>query len=226
MHEIDNHEIYPGWNRDDVGGVAVDWFRPEPLRARVLFLRDYDEAVPDIPSLLSEHGMGCVAPDGGVTWWTRTAETLLIDAILPWSTGVFGRPANAIVGIGSGGQAALRLGFRYPERFPVVVSIDGACDFHELHGEGTPLDTLYPRRESARQDTPVLQVRPHDFPPHIWFACDPDSRWFRGNDRLHEKLNAVGVRHEFHADLDRETALRQGLTFATAALEKQSRRLL
>jgi S-formylglutathione hydrolase FrmB len=33
-------------------------------------------------------------------------------------------------------------------------------------------------------------------PPHIYFAIDPDDdAWVRGNDRLHEKMNALGVEH-------------------------------
>ena len=40
----------------------------------------------------------------------------------------------------------------------------------------------------------MLHVHPHDWPPNVWFACDPDSPWLRGNDRLHEKLMALGCR--------------------------------
>ena len=59
--------------------------------------------------------------------------------------------------------------------------------FHEL-----PL--LYRSPEQCRQDTATLQVPMHHPPRHIIVACDPaDEDWFPGNDRLHEKLRAVGV---------------------------------
>ncbi len=122
-----------------------------------------------------------------------------------------------------GGQGAVRLGFRHPELFPVVASIAGAFDFHERYGRGTPLDEMYPSREHARQDTAVLHIHGHDWPPHIWFACSPASQWYRGNDRLHEKLAAIGVPHT--ADLDTSAGVGPMLAFVLAALDRESRRL-
>ena len=39
---------------------------------------------------------------------------------------------------------------------------------------------------------------PASAPPPYLFFCSPsdDPRWFRGADRLHEKLKALGVEHE------------------------------
>ena len=95
-------------------------------------------------------------------------------------------------------------------------------------GAGTPLDDMYPSREYARQDTAVLHVSGHDWPPHVWFACPPGSEWWRGNDRLHEKLAAIGVPHT--ADLDTPgppgSFLAPMLAFVVAALGRESRRLV
>ncbi|MBV9123890.1 MAG: esterase, partial [Planctomycetes bacterium] len=64
--------------------------------------------------------------------------------------------------------------------------------------QGTPLDEMYDSKEQCRQDTALLHVSPLHYPPHIFFAIDPeDARWFRGNDRLHEKLTALGIPHEY-----------------------------
>ena len=71
--------------------------------------------------------------------------------------------------------------------------------------------------------------------PHVWFACDPaDARWFRGNDRLHEKLAALGVPHT--ADLDTtagghdwayfDRMAEPMIRFVADGLAKESRRLL
>ena len=85
--------------------------------------------------------------------------------------------------------------FRHPDVIPVAASVGGAFDFHDLYGQGLPLDEMYESRERCRLDTAVLHIDPHRFPPHIWFACDPeDADWYRGNDRLHEKLAAYGCR--------------------------------
>jgi S-formylglutathione hydrolase len=86
---------------------------------------------------------------------------------------------------------------------------------------------MYPGREHARQDTAVLHVHPRAWPPHVWFACSPESAWYRGNDRLHEKLGAMGVPHTARLDdpLDPRQLVGPMLEFATAALDRESRRL-
>src|SRR5262249_53159140 len=112
-------------------------------------------------------------------------------------------PGIGLLGISMGGQGALRLAFRHPRTFPVVAGIASALDFHERYGEGTPLDDMYDNKEQCRQDTAIMHVPPYDYPPHIYFAVDPrDIDWYRGNDRLHEKLSALGISHV--ADLTRE----------------------
>jgi S-formylglutathione hydrolase len=106
-------------------------------------------------------------------------------------------PAIGIFGISMGGQGALRLAFKHPQVFPVVAGISSALDYYELCGQGSPLDEMYDSKEQCRQDTALLHLPPVHYPPHIFYCIDPDDRpWYRGNDRLHEKMNALGVPHE------------------------------
>lgn len=125
-----------------------------------------------------------------------------------------------------GGQGAVRLAFRHPDRFAAAASLGGAFDFQDYYGRGSPLDDLYPSREHCRQDTAILQVPAGRAPP-IWFACSPADKWHRGNDRLHEKLAAIGVEHTvvLDAPLDYERLLPAMLEFVTAALSRASLRL-
>ena len=110
-----------------------------------------------------------------------------------------------------------------------------ALDYHDLYGQGMPLDDLYESKEQCRQDTAILHVHPAQYPGHIFFCVDPDDeRWFRGNDRLHEKLSALGMPHE--ADLTTRAGghswdyfnhmAERVERFIVAGLEEQSRRLL
>jgi S-formylglutathione hydrolase len=163
-----------------------------------------------------------VAPPPSERWWSLDAEPALLalaDPARKW----------AVAGVGSGGQAAVRVALRHPDRFPVAAAIDPAFDFHELHGHGTALDALFPSRERARQATAVLHVDPYKWPPHLWFAADPAGPWHRGADRLHEKLTAYGVPHA--ADLDTTgpdyaaKMLPQLLAFVAAGLAREARRL-
>lgn len=238
----------PGWSTVELAGKPAHLFEPSgPRRFALLFLHPVGmESISTNTAYteqLARHGVACCEPFGARGWWADrvcaefdeqiTPERHLLNSVVPWMAerwpGVI-----AAAGISMGGQGAVRLGLKYPERFPVVASVAGAFDYHEWHGRGTPIDDMYRTREACRQDTAVLQVSPNKFPPHVWFACDPTDEWVRGNDRLHEKLSAVGIPHT--ADL---TTTAGGhtwtyfdhmaaplFTFMAGAVAKQSRRLM
>jgi S-formylglutathione hydrolase len=116
-----------------------------------------------------------------------------------------------------------------------VAAISAAIEYHELYGQGTPLDEMYDSKEQCRQDTAIMHVPPHHPPPHIFFCIDPDDPlWYRGNDRLDEKLNALGIAHE--KDLTTRAGghswdyfnhmAERAIRFLYAGLEKESRRLV
>jgi hypothetical protein len=231
-------EIYdpPGEGRPRFGVLHLSDLGPEPLAASRAFTR-----------LFAELRLACVCPQGAVGWWgdrvcpefdaRLTPERYLLTEVLPFFEARWGlRPrALGLEGVGAGGQGALRLAFKHPETFPVVAALAPSLDYHGLYGRGTPLDAMYDSKEQCRQDTALMHVPPFKPPPHIFFGIDPgDAFWFRGADRLHEKLNALGVAHTLdltprgggrsgdHADRMAERAVR----FLYAGLEQESRRLL
>jgi S-formylglutathione hydrolase len=205
------------WTTTVIDGKPVDLFDPAvPPRSALLFLHAYDLRTlrEDLvyTRLLAETGLACVCPPGGYSWWVDrpspafdeqfTPEAWLRERVVPFISerwGLEGRPLG-LLGISMGGQAALRLAFKYPKRFPAVAALAPAIEYHELYGQGSPLDELYDSKEQCRQDTAAMHVQPGHVSPHLFFASDPDDDfWFRGCDRLREKLVALGVEHE--ADL-------------------------
>jgi S-formylglutathione hydrolase len=245
----------PGtWNRVEIGGKPADIYDPaagdrprfgilhlhgvglETLRDNAAYTRMFDEL-----------RLACVCPHGQRCWWgdrvcpefdaQRTPEKYLLAEVFPFCQRQWGLAPRAIgiQGISMGGQGALRLAFKHPATFPVVAAVASALDYFELFGQGTPLDTLYDSKEQCRQDTALMHIHPTHYAPHIFFAIDPDDdRWFRGNDRLHEKLNALGIPHEIdfttraggHSwDYFNHMAERVE-RFVVAGLEQVSRRLL
>ena len=216
-----------------------------PPRFGLIFLHDLDgKSLFDDPTWtdwLARERLACASPLMGDYWWADricssfdpvlSPERFIVEHLLPvlltrWNL----RPGGiALLGIGMGGQGALRMGFRYPEKFEVIAAIDAAIDCHEVYGMGSVLDEMYGSKEECRQDTATLHVHPNKQPPHLWLAASPESRWFRGNDRLHEKLLALGVPHT--AELNSEYPPAKGtiqkcMTFLTRSLEIQARRLL
>ncbi|HSQ57279.1 MAG TPA: alpha/beta hydrolase-fold protein, partial [Gemmata sp.] len=150
--------MHSPWQRILIGGIPAEVLDPGAgaLRHALLWLHDEPaEPVATNSRLTREllaRRLRCVAPLATDSWWLDrvspqfhpeiSAEQHLLDTVIPWmeSDAGFGCQGFAVAGIGIGGQGALRLGFRHPDRVPVVASIAGALDFHELYGRGTVLD--------------------------------------------------------------------------------------
>lgn len=238
------------WDAVTIAGKDADVFVPStPVRHALLFLHPLGDESLAHPSAnftddLNTAGVACCCPYASRTWWSDrsyvpfdevlTAEAFLLKSVVPWMRENW-TSSIAVAGISMGGQAALRLGFKHAEQFPVVAGIASAIDYQILFDEIPELPLLYRSREHCRQDTATLHVRQNAVPRHIWFACDPqDADWYPGNDRLHEKLRAVGVPHV--SDLETShgghnwdyfnSQAKPMLAFVMAALEKESRRLL
>jgi len=172
--------------------------------------------------------------DGTAPWGFGLAEVAAeFGAGVVCPPGLAAR-AVGLLGISMGGQAALRLAFKHPRLFPAAAALSAALDYYDIFGHGTPLDELYDSKEQCRQDTVPLHVHPSHAPPHLFFAVDPDDPWSRGSDRLHEKLSALGIAHEFdggtraggHSWGYFERMAERALRFVHAGLVQQGRRLL
>jgi esterase/lipase superfamily enzyme len=242
------------WTTVDIGGKSADVFEPSRAgrkQSGVLHLHGIGlETLSDRPVFtrwLEELQLACVCPHGQRSWWGDricsefdsriTPERYLLEQVVPffhqrWD---LGPRAIGVHGISMGGQGALRLAFKHADIFPVVAAISAAIDYYELYGQGTTIDTMYDSKEQCRQDTALLHIHPSHYPPHIFFCIDPDDAdWHRGNDRLHEKLAALGIPHEM--DLTTRAGghsweyfnhmAERVLKFVRGGLEQESRRLL
>jgi pimeloyl-ACP methyl ester carboxylesterase len=240
------------WCSESIGGKPADVFEPSSRpQFGVIFLHPLGlETLVDQPIFtraLARPGLACVCPHGDHSWWTDricrefdphvSAERYVLDHIVSFFAARWHIVPRAIglLGISMGGQGALRLAFRHPHVFPVCAGIASAIDYHELYGLGTTLDDMYESKEQCRQDTPLMHLPPYNPPPHIYYCIDPeDVDWYRGNDRLHEKMNALGVEHT--ADLATSAGGHSweyfnhmaptAVQFIHQGLEKESRRLL
>lgn len=249
----------PDWSEIVVAGHACEVFAPARAAAgrAAIYLHDlHGGRLRDAAGLraaIEAAGLPVVAPRGGRGWW--------LDRIVPsFDAGVSPErfviehvrgeierrfdvrpPGIALVGVGMGGQGALRIAYRHPAAFPVAAAIAPAIDFHQGMREaadrddGELFDTLwelYGEVEHARQDTAILHVHPLNWPRHHWFASDPaDLHWHDGAVRLHSKLAALGIPHEWVLESRGQPAeftdrvAPEAIAFITAALDKESRRV-
>ncbi|WP_020468848.1 hypothetical protein [Zavarzinella formosa] len=198
------------WTTETIAGRDAEIFLPSrPFRFPVLFLTDWDDQSPrENPvweRLFEDFQLSVYVLKTGDSWWADrpapgfsediTPQSWLMTQVAPRVRQQRALSPFGLIGLGAGGQGALRLGFKFPKEFRAVASIEGTVDLQELHGRGTSLDTMYATKEHVRQDTPVLHLRGYDVPPYLWLGCSPDSFWRRGNERLHEKLAALGLPH-------------------------------
>ena len=161
----------PGEGRPRFGVLHLHGVGLKTLRDRPAFTRLFDELQ-----------LACVCPHGQRCWWADRAcaefdpvlspEKHLLQGVLPFFRERWGLapPAVGLLGVGMGGQGALRLAFKHPDLFPVVAGIAPSIEHHELYGHDTPLDAMYDSKEQCRQDTAPMHVHPSRFPPHLFFC--------------------------------------------------------
>jgi len=250
----------PHWSVVSVAGRACEVYAPPehvPGRA-VVYLHGLDARPPShldaLCDAIEAAALPVIAPLTGRSWFldrkmpgfdTATPERFVCDAVVAEVAGRFRTepPGIALLGIGMGGQGALRLAYRRPHVFPVAAAIAPAIDFHlgmrhaADRDDGELFDTLWETFgdvERARQDTAILHVHPLNWPRHQWFASSPaDMHWHDGAQRLHSKLAALGIPHEaVLAGLPDEDAAAfedrmatAAIEFLVSALDKESRRV-
>lgn len=211
------------WSLIEVAGHPCEVHTPpDPAPGRAfVYLHGVRERwlqeMPVLRDLIEEARIPVLAPRSGRSWWVDrivpsfdpriTPERYVVDAIRGEIARRFGvePPGIALLGTSMGGQGALRLSYRHPNRFPVAAAIAPAIDFHTAMREAHERDdgdlydtlwTLYGDVERARQDTAILHVHPLNWPRHQCFASDPDDlHWHDGAVRLHGKLVALGIPH-------------------------------
>jgi S-formylglutathione hydrolase FrmB len=205
------------WSEIELAGHACEIYEPPRLNPHgytVIYLHGVHlNRLHDKVGFLEQfdrHGFRVVCPRTARSWWTDkicqefdpriTAERYVVDEVTGWIDQQWNvkPPQIALLGTSMGGQGALRIAFKHPQKFPVAAAISPAIDYHLRINEGDEtLGAMYPDTEAARQDTATLHVHPLNWPRSVWFACDPiDYRWHESTERLRMKMAALGVPYE------------------------------
>lgn len=148
----------------------------------------------------AEHaGLEVLAPTRPGGWWPGESFNEWAATELPVDTD----EVRGLVGIGSGGQAALRSAYAAGRSWPVVAAIAPACDLGRWFGRKTEIDELYANVDAARQDEAPLFFNPLNRPAKQLCWCDPrDEACLPSSLRVVSKAESSGVAIE--ADLETE----------------------
>ena len=205
------------WTEHQVAGHRCNLYEPSVPNGHgqtIIYLQGLRSArlkyQAGIVDEIDKHGLRIAEPEGDFSWWVDrisprfdpelTGERYIVEHVLPFLASHWDcrPPQIALLGASMGGQGALRLAYKYPNKFPVTAGVYPSIDFQKKVEEGDPnLSAMYRDEEDARQDTATLHIHPLNWPRHQFFCCDPaDVRWHDSADRLHMKLFSLGVPHE------------------------------
>ena len=197
------------WSEQDVNGHRCEVFVPEHSSRHdftIIYLHDLNQqGLKDKKAFeesFEKSGLRMISPYTARSWWSdklcaefdpsQTAESYLINKVLPWIHSHWGAkpPQIGLLGVGMGGQGGLRLGFKYPDTFPLVAAITPFIDHQQCWQEqGSLLNQMYPGEEAVRQDTATLHIHPLYWPRNIWFCCDPmEAFWLESAASQYEAL--------------------------------------
>lgn len=243
----------PGWSTIHLAGHACEIHEPSGTsgHAAAILLEDLPGkprvAAEALRGRLEAAGIPVICPDPAGGWWLDRVVSAF-DPVVPPMAYVCGpvldevarrfgvKPTGVgLLGCGAGGQGALGIAYRRPETFPVVAAVTPAIDFHHAMRDGLegsePLWEVYAEVERARQDTAILHVHPLNWPRHQFFAADiREAVWYDGASRLHGKLAALGVPHEWMLEpvTDGSFAVKAAeaaVSFVVDRLARESRRI-
>lgn len=213
-------EIPGTWSVAEVAGHPCDVYEPSrrnPHGYVVLYLHGVHQARLEQNAVYSRefdrHGLPVIAPHTERSWWcdricpefdpSISAEQHVLDNVLPYIAERWGAvpPRIALLGTSMGGQGALRLAFKHPNKFPIVAALAPAIDYQwrydDYDADYDTLRQMYPDAESSRQDTATLHVHPLNWPRNTWFCSDPlDDPWHESAQKLQMKLSSLGIMHE------------------------------
>lgn len=166
----------------------------------------------DLPALAEQYGMLLVMPDGRDSWYfdspvdsTLQMESYITRELIPYIHGrypVSQRPErHAVTGLSMGGHGAMYLAIRHPEIFRNAGTMSGGVDMEPFPenwkiAQRIGPQELYPQRW---HDMSVVNMVENLQPEvlNITIDCGKDDFFADANHRLHEKLTARGVDHDY-----------------------------
>lgn len=172
-----------------------------------------EHAEPALQQLARQYGLIIILPDGDPFGWyadspfdpANQIETYLIKELIPHVEASL--PADperrAIAGLSMGGQGALGLFLRNPDRFRCASSMSGILDITS-HAGKWELERVFGRLEKNRALWEhysvyylVRQLREiHSLPWLVTVSLDDDLA-LENNRQIHRELNRRGIRHEY-----------------------------
>ena len=167
-----------------------------------------------------------VAPEGKRSFYINSANgkmpysDFFLQEFMPFIEKKYrvqaGRASRAITGISMGGYGALRFAFAHPELFSAVSAQSAALivetpqQLNAAAGAGVPFGSMLgaafgqPINAAVWKENDVFELARENQAAlrkmSIYFNCgdEDDFDFEKGAEKLHQELNAEGIKHEYH----------------------------
>lgn len=219
---VDTMNIYSNSMQKDLKCVVIkpSNYKKKKLRfPTVYLLHGYDGwyanwilRVPELKQYADELGLLIICPEGGKAGWyfdsplnpKNKYETYIAKEVPRFIDSAYRTRASkdkrAITGLSMGGHGALYLSFRHPEIFNAAGSMSGVVDLDQVQNQYQLQqligDTLqYPENWKNYSVLNVIENKP--WPSAIIIDDGIDDNFIEGNRRLHQKLLALKIPHEY-----------------------------
>ncbi|MFM7233349.1 MAG: alpha/beta hydrolase [Flavobacteriales bacterium] len=219
---VDTVSVYSQSMQKETRCVVILPSNAEQTNLPVLYLlhglggdhRSWLKVKPELPAMAEETQMIIVCPNGGVRSWyidspidtTFRYETYMIHELIPfidnhYST-ISNRSGRAIAGLSMGGHGSLFLSIRHPELFGAACSTSGSVDllkktFSWKYKEQILGDTVCCMQNWINHSVTQMANRFVTANIALHLDCGTEDDLYIPNKRLHEKWDALGVRHVY-----------------------------
>jgi S-formylglutathione hydrolase FrmB len=169
---------------------------------------------PQLLEAVDMYQMIIVCPDGGFRSWYLDSpvdpsfkyETYIANEVVPWVTENYrvlkNREKCAIAGLSMGGHGALYLAVRHKDIFGAAGSMSGGVDIRQFTTSWDLKERILGDTICCKQnweDHTVYNVidnlRPNEL--SLMIDCGQDDFFMSVNRSLHEKLNEMGIAHDY-----------------------------
>ena len=176
--------------------------------------RTWLKVKPELPAIADKLQMIIVCPNGGVRSWYIDSpvdgsfkyETYMIKELVPYIDShyntIVGRSGRAIAGLSMGGHGSLFLSIRHPELFGAACSTSGSVDllkktFSWKYKEQILGDTVCCKQNWLNHSVIQMADRFVTAQIALHLDCGTEDDLYIPNKRLHEKWDALGVKHTY-----------------------------
>lgn len=156
-----------------------------------------------LPTYLEEAPLIAIMPEGARSQWLNRNpheryEDFLMQDLLPACTEFFSvRPGRwAIGGYSMGGQGALYLGLKYPDRFASIYAHSSSITDRDTLHEWMP-DLTAKQRDDADIPTHAARSMESANRPHLCFDCGMEDPLLDQNRAFHRYLDQIGYSHQY-----------------------------